>query len=211
VHSEGHRTESLSSLIVGELNEATAAKEPTPGGGSIAAIVAALAGALAQMTAQYSQRADADSLDFEREIALAGTLQTQAMELADRDVAAYGDYRHAAAMPRDPDPEPRRAAMRTALDASAEVPLALAHVARQIARLGEELASSGARTMRSDAYATTALAAAATSSAAVLVRENLTGRADDSRIATAAQLAAGASASAQRVLDEILRTSAAAR
>jgi hypothetical protein len=53
--------------------------------------------------------------------------------LADEDVHTYQGYIDAIRLPHEPDPAPRRAALSTALDASAEVPLALTRWAQAAA------------------------------------------------------------------------------
>ena len=119
--------------------------------------------------------------------------------LADEDFHAYHGYIDAIRLPHEPDPAPRRAALSTALDASAEVPLALTRLAAEIAEAGARLASSGNPHLRSDACTASYLSAAVAASAAVLVTANLRDRRGDARISEAARWAQAAAAAARRV------------
>ena len=191
---------SVSSSRLGELLDAVASEEPVPGGGAVAGIGAALAAGLAAMAARYALRHDPDSALFKDLTSRADALRARAVALADADADAYGRYVAATQLPRDPDPGQRRAAIRAALDAAANVPADLGHLAADVAVLGEKLAVSGNPNLRSDACAASLLAAAVAGSAAILVEENLRGRPGDTRITMAREHAAAAAARARRAL-----------
>jgi formiminotetrahydrofolate cyclodeaminase len=191
---------SVSSSRLGELLDAVASEEPVPGGGAVAGIGAALAAGLAAMAARYALRHDPDSALFKDLTSRADALRARAVALADADADAYGRYVAATRLPRDPDPGQRRAAIRTALDAAANVPADLGRLAADVAALGEELAVSGNPNLRSDACAASLLAAAVAGSAAILVEENLRGRPGDTRITTARENEAAAAARARRAV-----------
>jgi methenyltetrahydrofolate cyclohydrolase len=110
---------SVSSRSVGDFLDAVASGEPTPGGGAVSGITAALAAGLAAMAGRYALRHDPDSAVAADLITRADSLRTRAVALADADADAYGRYVAATRLPRDPDPEQRRAAIRAALDAAA--------------------------------------------------------------------------------------------
>lgn len=191
---------SISARHVGELIDAVASDEPVPGGGAVSGIAAALAAGLAAMAARYALRHDPDSALFTDLTDRADALRARAVALADADADAYGRYVAATRLPRDPDPGQRRAAIRVALDAAADVPADLGDLALDVAAIGEKLAVAGNPNLRSDACAASLLASAVASSAAILVEENLRGRAGDTRIMTARAHAAAAAACARRAV-----------
>lgn len=97
--------------------EAVAAKRPTPGGGSVSAVVGSLGAALGVMTARFSDDADAaHALD---------DLKNELIALADADAEAYGQVSSAMSLPKDSEETKRRrkAALQTALGDASEVPL----------------------------------------------------------------------------------------
>jgi methenyltetrahydrofolate cyclohydrolase len=190
----------ISAVPFGDLLDAVASDEPTPGGGAVSAAVAALAAGLAAMAGRYALKRQPDSEAFETLVVRSDALRRQALVLADADAAAYGRYVEASRLPRQPDPGVRAAAVRAALDAAADVPLALARLAVEVAAAGEELAREGNPNLRSDACTATMLASAVADSAAILVGENLRSRRDDPRVTEAARLASEAAATAGRIL-----------
>lgn len=112
--------------------EAVAAKRPTPGGGSVSALVGALGAALGVMTARYSESADAEHRLSE--------VQAGLLPLVDADAEAYGLVASAMSLPKDSDDTKRRrkAALQTALAEAAEVPLkAMGLAARGLSVLAE--------------------------------------------------------------------------
>ncbi|MCI2422131.1 cyclodeaminase/cyclohydrolase family protein [Saccharopolyspora sp. K220] len=177
--------------------EAVASDAPTPGGGAVAGLAAALAAGLAAMVARYS--AAGGPFDPTAAAARADDLRRAAQRLADDDAHAYQRYLDAAALPKQPDTAGRRTAINAALDTAADVPLALAEIAAEIAGLGEQLAEAGNLRLHSDALIAAQLGGAVATSAAALVAENLRSRPDDSRTARGAELAATARAAAARV------------
>jgi formiminotetrahydrofolate cyclodeaminase len=108
--------------------DALASAEPTPGGGSAAAVVGALAAALCAMVARITL--DAPKLASVHEAAAAivedaDDLRRRFVELRPQDEAAYRAVVRAQALPRGTDGERahRRAALQQALAGAAEVPL----------------------------------------------------------------------------------------
>lgn len=83
---------SLEHLTIREFLHSLAAKTPTPGGGAVAGVVAALSAALAQMVVNYSigkkKLAEHDAL-HRRATAQLSTLGERAMALAEADAQAY--------------------------------------------------------------------------------------------------------------------------
>ena len=97
--------------------ESVAAKRPTPGGGSVSALVGSLGAALGVMTARFSSNAEAEQgLD---------ALKNELVALADADAEAYGLVSSAMSLPKDSDDTKRRRkeALQAALGDASEVPL----------------------------------------------------------------------------------------
>ena len=154
-----------------------AAGTPAPGGGSVAAVVAALAAALGEMVANLTlgreKYADAESSlrpARDRLTALRATL----LESAAADEAAYQSYQDAASLPRASDGEKteRAVAMQRALIAATEVPLAVARSVSEVAEMLQSMARDGNPHVRSDAALGALLAEAALRGALLNVRGN---------------------------------------
>jgi formiminotetrahydrofolate cyclodeaminase len=97
--------------------ESVAAKRPTPGGGSVSAVVGSLGAALGVMTARYSEDTDSEgALDV---------LKNEFAALADADAEAYGLVTSAMSLPKDSEETKRRrkTALQSAFADAAEVPL----------------------------------------------------------------------------------------
>lgn len=120
-------------------------------------------------------------------------LGAQASALADADVAAYGQYVQARRRYGRDSPETV-----TALDAAVDVPLQVAGIAAEVAGLARSLADDGNPRLRGDASTGCWLAAAAASSAALLVAENLAGTPGDPRVEEANRYARRARDAAMR-------------
>lgn len=102
---------------IADFLEAVAAKTPTPGGGSVSALVGALGAALGVMTARFSESTEAErALD---------ALKKELLALADADAEAYGMVNTAMSLPKDSDETKRRRkeALQNALGEASEVPL----------------------------------------------------------------------------------------
>ena len=161
---------------------ALAARTPAPGGGTAAAWGCALGAALAAMAARFAGREeDADRAD---------ALQARALELGHADRESYAPVLAAQRRPVD-DPE-RDAAVAAALGAAAEVPLAIAEAAAEVAVLARRLAEGGRPALRGDALAGADLAAGACRAAARLVEIDLAGAPGDPRLARARAAVAAA-------------------
>jgi formiminotetrahydrofolate cyclodeaminase len=172
---------SLLLLPVGELLDAVAARTPAPGGGAVAALVTALAAGLTAMAGRFADPTDPRAADAAAVVERAAQLLHLAAPLADADAAAYGRYLEASGLPEGADPERRRSAIREALSAATDVPLQVAEVASEVARLAGGLVRVGNVNLRGDAAAAALLASAAATTAAILVSENLARSPADSR------------------------------
>jgi methenyltetrahydrofolate cyclohydrolase len=171
-----------------DLLDQLAAKQPTPGGGSVAALTGALGAGLVSMVGQYTagreQYADVEQ-HVQRILARSEELRARLGELVDADVAAYGSYAAAQAMPRESDDEKqaRKAAQQRALEESTAVPLDVAEACVELLELAVEAAQVGNVYLISDAAVGARLADAARASAMLNVEMNLGGIEDEAKAA----------------------------
>jgi glutamate formiminotransferase/formiminotetrahydrofolate cyclodeaminase len=173
--------ESLSGFVA-----SVASSAPTPGGGSVAAHVGALAAALAQMVAGLTAgRKKYVAVDAEmRELGLqAAGLVNLLSTLVTRDAEAYGAVSAAYKMPNEPEDagNKRKAAITDALLGAAEVPLETARACARVAELAAICAVKGNTNAVSDAGVAALLAEAACRGAVYNVRINIAALEDRSR------------------------------
>ena len=152
--------------------------EPIPGGGSAAAVGAALAASLVAMVASLSRDRPAYTpylASIDRCEAEGKRLAARGLALADEDAAAYGRFSAVMKMPRatDAEKEARTAALGDAAAAAAQVPLQVVLACRDIAAAAEELAGRSNRNAASDLGVAAHFSVAAAHSAAENVRVNL--------------------------------------
>ena len=170
---------------VTELCETVAAETSAPGGGSVAAIAGGLAASLVAMAARFSTEQWEDARGA---VAQAEALRARLLPLADEDAHAYENFLLARRMSQDVEPELRNAAIGDALSRAADVPLAIAEAAHDVAFLAADLAERGNPNLRGDAATAALLAEAAVRATANLVEINLATRAGDERIERAREL-----------------------
>ena len=179
------RDEPLDALLA-----AFADRTPSPGGGAAAGIGCALGAALAEMGARFA----GDDAAAER----AAALRAQGMRLAEADAAGYAPVLEAVRLPRDtPD---REARLHAALARAADVPLAIAEAAADVALLAADATERADGAVRADAAAAAVLAAGAARAAAKLVGINLSTQPGDERIAAAERACDTADTAAREAL-----------
>ena len=190
-------SESYSTHTLREFLAALAADTPAPGGGAAVAVASAFAAALVEMAAELSRDHDAGNRMPElRERAAAA--RREAARLADEDTLAYGRVIDAQRLPaRDPSRQERVAG---SLSEAADVPLAIAQEAADLAELAAEVAAAGNPNLRGDALAAALLAEAAAQAAARLVEINLAAADGDARTDRARALAERALAAREETL-----------
>ena len=176
-----------------EFLDDVAAAGRTPGGGSAAALVTALAAALLAKIARTST-----AWPESRGIAAqAESLRDRAAPLAQADAEEY----EAALRAREDDGtqagERRDFVLGRAYARAAEPPLQIARAAADVAELAVVVARNGDPAFHADAVIAALLAAAAASSAAELVGVNLTTSARDERVREAGRLAESAARAAE--------------
>jgi glutamate formiminotransferase/formiminotetrahydrofolate cyclodeaminase len=168
-----------------------ASSTPTPGGGSVAAHVGALAAALAQMVAGLTVgRKKYAAVDGEmKQIALdAADVGNLLSALVEADAQAYTAVSNAYKLPKEPaDAAVRRSeAITEALLGASRVPLDTARACARVAELAATVAVKGNTNAVSDAGVAALLAEAACRGAAYNVRINIAALEDKSRGASLA-------------------------
>ncbi|MGA7923115.1 MAG: glutamate formimidoyltransferase [Thermoplasmata archaeon] len=164
----------LRESTIAEFSGRVAERSPTPGGGSVAAVAAALGAALGEMVLAYSQSPtdpDPDLATMLRELTDA---RRRLLLLIDEDAAAYEAVRSArsARKGKPEDPEVQRAVVES-LRHAAEVPLRTARMAFEVSRMLESAQGRTKAALASDLASALALLTAARVSAVANVGINL--------------------------------------
>jgi formiminotetrahydrofolate cyclodeaminase len=188
----------FSSQTLADFCESVAAQTSAPGGGSVAAIVAGFAASLAAQTGRFSAEHWEDAAGA---VAQAEALRARVLPLADEDARAYESFLLARRMPKEVETEVRDAAIGAALSRAADVPLAIAEAALDVASLACELAERGNPNLRGDAATAVLLAEAAVRATANFVEINLGMREEDERVTRARELVERARRISRRVLE----------
>ncbi len=173
-----------------------AAPSAAPGAGAVAGIVTAMAAGLIASAARRST----DWGEARGISAQAQALRSRVEKLAEANEVAYLDAIALLEDVAEGGGEGRDAAIGKALDTAAELPLAIAEAAFDVATLGAEAAQHAAPRGAEDAAAASQLAEAAARAAAGLVAANLVSCPGDERVAHAQRLAAAATDAAKRAV-----------
>jgi methenyltetrahydrofolate cyclohydrolase len=165
------------------LLDVVASTDPAPGGGSSAALAAALGASLLEMAAGLELARETPDPSLSADLPeRARELRAQALALADRDLSSYAPVLDARRLPAG---HPERAGrVEAALTEASRAPLAIAEAAAEAAELGARVTIVSNPAVRGDALAGVLIAEAATAAAASLVEINLAGR-DDADLARA--------------------------
>ncbi len=155
-----------------------ASAQPTPGGGSAAAVSGAMAASLVSMVARLTLgKADYAAVQDEIERILQQTEQLRArfMQLMQSDIDAYGRLSACFKLPRGTDEEKsaRTAAIQAQLVEAAQVPLEMVEAARSVTQLCLRVAEIGNKNVLSDIATATMLAVGTGNGAAWMVLTNL--------------------------------------
>ncbi len=155
------------------------ARRPTPGGGSVSALIAALATTMGQMAANYTL---GEANGTEAGGTVGGILrklrraELVLRQLIGEDMLAYRQYAQAAKLPADsPDRDDQ---VRLALSTAIAVPMEIAMVAAATLRAMDELKHKANRNLLGDLAVGAVLADAAARAAGFNIRENLAHLAD---------------------------------
>lgn len=167
---------------------ATASKEPTPGGGAIAALTAATGAALAEMVANLTfgkKGYEAVQTEMEELQAKAEAIRERMLELSQADADVFNIFMNALGLPKNTDEEKaaRTAAIQQAYKDAAMVPFKIGELANQIFDLAELASRKGNQNLITDGIIAAINARAAVKSAFLNVRINLSGIKDESFVA----------------------------
>ena len=175
-----------------DLLDRFASSDPTPGGGSAAALAGALAAALVEMVAGLPKTRtgapeEREKLDAAK--ASAAKSGVRLRELVDLDTAAYDAVTAAYRLPRTTDEEKaaRSAAIKAAMRQATEVPLETCERSAEVLRAAAHALAHGNPNAASDARTAIALCRAALDAGAENVRVN----ADSPSLASEAPLLLG--------------------
>ncbi len=168
----------LADLTITEFLEETASSSPVPGGGSIAALSAAVAASLSGMVARLTVgKKGYDGFEKEmKEIAKdADDYRKKLVKDIDRDSNAYNDVMAAFKLPKgtEQEQEKRKAAIQEALKNASLVPLDVANDAFKIIELAEKVVKHGNKNAITDAAVAVMMARTAALSALYNVKINL--------------------------------------
>jgi len=160
---------------------ATASKEPTPGGGAIAALTAATGAALAEMVANLTfgkKGYEEVQTEMEELQAKAEAIRNRMLELSQADADVFNIFMNALGLPKNTDEEKatRTAAIQQAYKDAAMVPFEIGELAYQIFDLAELASKKGNQNLITDGI----IAAIAVKAAFLNVRINLSGIKDES-------------------------------
>lgn len=169
----------LKDMTVAEFINATNSKAPVPGGGSIAALNAALSAALIAMVAGLTLDSPKYAAVHEKMQAIkteADALQAQFTRYIDEDSEAFDQVMAAFKLPKGTEEEQkaRSAAIQAAYKTAASVPFAVATSANRLLALANEVILHGNQSALSDCAVATLNARSAVMGAFYNVKINLT-------------------------------------
>lgn len=137
-----------------EFAAALAARTPTPGGGSVAALLAACGAALGAMVCRFTTGTKHAEVEDAMEEAGArlDAVRARAVRLVDEDAGAYASVAAAMGMPKGSEAEKtsRSKAMQEGLRRASEVPLETMRAAAQALEILAPIATSTNRSVASD-------------------------------------------------------------
>ncbi len=189
-----------------------ASAQPTPGGGSAAALSGALGASLASMVARLTLgKADYAAVQLEIEALVEQTemLRARFQQLMQEDIEAYGRLSATFKLPRTTAQEKatRTKAIQAQLVEAALVPLEVAERAAELVECCLRIAAIGNANVLSDVGTGTALAASAGTGASWMVRTNLRALKDQEQVhALSSRLSAALdtiAAYSQQVIDKV--------
>ncbi|MCY4438557.1 MAG: cyclodeaminase/cyclohydrolase family protein [Chloroflexi bacterium] len=168
--------------------EALSAREPTPGGGSVAALVGALGAGLAAMVANFTRgrkKYAAVAPEVEERLAQLSQSLRALEELVQEDIEAYGVVGAGFAMPRGSDEEQaaRSVHIQQASIQATEVLFAIADGCVQVSDHALWLAKHGNSNLLADAVMAVLLSEAALQGTVVTIRSSLGFIKDDTVVA----------------------------
>jgi formiminotetrahydrofolate cyclodeaminase len=184
--------------------ERLASSDPVPGGGSAAALTAALAAALVAMVARILAAAGKDVVTAGG-VERANRLRSELNEARQRDETAYAGVVAAQALPKRDETErsARRRAIDAALEAAAQAPLHTAALALKVLELTDRLLEVPMGALASDVGCAAELAHAALTAAGYNVRINHRYMRDEAPIREQAKMLVRYEGEASRILARV--------
>jgi formiminotetrahydrofolate cyclodeaminase len=182
-------------MTVSQLLAALASPEPTPGGGTAAAIAGAMGTSLLLMVAGLAKsrnNTDEEKAALATARAAIEPITVKLTELADADAASFDAVMAAYRLPKATDEEKaaRTRAIQAALRGATEVPLETLRACAKALEHARVVADNGNKSADSDVGVAIGLLKAAAGGAAANVRINLEGLKDEGyKIATEAETA----------------------
>ena len=178
----------LTDKTVSQLLDAFAASDPTPGGGSAAALAGAIGSSLLLMVARMAKTkgsAEEDRRTLDAAAVQLAPLATELRALVDQDTAAYDEVVAAYRLPKGTDEEKgaRRAAIQRAMRSVIEAPLAVMRACRAALAQAAVVERHGNPNAASDVTVATELLRAALNGARANVEINLPGVSDEAYVA----------------------------
>lgn len=162
---------------ISEWLERLASKTPSPGGGAVAALAAAVSAAQLSMVAVYTtgpKWADRES-DMQNHILNLRKLQQQSLSLADSDASAFAKVSQAYALPKDTDHEKaeRTAEIQLALLDAVDPPVQTYQLSAKLLDVATDLMHRGNPNVLSDVAVGASMARASIESAEVNIEINM--------------------------------------
>lgn len=199
----------LSELTIKEFLEQVGSGDPVPGGGSVAALAAALSAGLSGMVARVTMGKRKDGTIDEQMTALiarAGELEKQLTGDIDKDSGAYSAVITAFRMAKGTEDEKdaRQKAIQDAFTIAAKVPLSVAGAGVELLSLAKTVVVHGNPKAVTDGVVAALMARSAVLGALYNVRINLTSIKDKSLVAEMAGIARTLEKSAVELEGEIL-------
>jgi formiminotetrahydrofolate cyclodeaminase len=196
-------------MTVAQFLEKLASPDPTPGGGTAAAMAGAMGtGLLVMVTglAKSNTNSDAEKASLAAARQALQPLVSALTDLADADAAAFDQVMHAYRLPKATDDEKaaRSAGIQAALQGATTVPLQTLRACAAALAQAETVAAHGNRSAVSDVGVAIGLLEAAAAGAEANVRTNLVSVRD-------LQFTSAASGETGRLTSEVTRYAAAAR
>ena len=171
---------------VNDLVQQLGRRIPSPGGGTVAGLQAALGASLLRMVANYSLGPKFQNVSTEVARILAGleALEERALDAANDDARSFDvvGRAYAAKTTQGFDADQRREAIARALDNAADAPAKLIAVCGGLVSLAEELAPIGNHSVIADVAAAAASIGAAASTSGVNLKANLPSVKDPARL-----------------------------
>jgi formiminotetrahydrofolate cyclodeaminase len=208
---EGLMTQpSFSTMALTDLLDAFASGDPTPGGGSAAALTASLGVSLLLMVASMAKTrtgAPEEIADLAAAAARLRPLREELIALIESDSAAYVAVISALRLPKDTEAavSARRRSVEDAMRQATEIPLQTMRLCEQALRDAPVVVRFGNRNALTDAQVAARLLVAALESAGLNVVANLVGLKDSAYGSASAEEGSALQASARHFAEQVER------